>query len=82
MQAPAYFFTDLDESLRPKGSRDPIGLEPIWSQVGRRLVGNLTTVTRSLDNFIVTLVGFAVAANTDSPSNPVEPGSAEFYLRF
>jgi hypothetical protein len=82
MQAPEFFFTDLDESLRPKGSRDPIGLEPIWSQVGRRLVGNLTTVTRSLDNFIVTLVGFAVAANTDTAAKAVEPGSAEFYLRF
>ncbi|WP_442809183.1 hypothetical protein [Trinickia soli] len=82
MQAPEFFFTDLDESRRPKGSRDPLGLEPIWSQVGRRLVGNLTTVTRSLDNFIVTLVGFAVAANAHSPSHAIEAGSAEFYLRF
>ncbi|MFT4508995.1 hypothetical protein [Caballeronia sp. 15711] len=74
--APLFFFTDLDESRRPKGSRDPLGLEPIWSQAGRRLVGNLTTVTRSLDNFVVALVGFAVSAND------AVPGSARFALRF
>ncbi|SAL00143.1 hypothetical protein AWB81_05848 [Caballeronia arationis] len=82
MQTSAFFFTELDESLRPKGSRDPIGLEPVWSQVGRRLVGNLTTVTRSLDNFIVTLVGFAIAAQGGSSKDETEPGSSEFYLRF
>ena len=82
MQTPAFFFTELDESLRPKGSRDPIGLEPVWSQVGRRLVGNLTTVTRSLDNFVVALVGFAIAAQGGSSNNGTEPGGVAFYLRF
>ncbi|EIM99262.1 hypothetical protein WQE_19939 [Paraburkholderia hospita] len=54
----SFFFTLLDDSLRPRGSRDPLGIEHLWSGIGRRLVGNLTTVTRHLDNFIVTLVGF------------------------
>lgn len=54
----SFFFTVLDDSLRPRGSRDPLGAELLWSRVGRRLVGNLTTVTAHLDNFILTLVGF------------------------
>ncbi|WP_250508230.1 MULTISPECIES: hypothetical protein [unclassified Caballeronia] len=83
MHDPVFFFTELDESRRPKGSRDPVGLEPIWSQAGRKLVGNLTTVTRSLDNFILTLLGFAVAARgSGGQTNGVEPDSPLFYLRF
>jgi len=54
----SFFFTLLDDSLRPRGSRDPLGIELLWSGIGRKLVGNLTTVTTHLDNFILTLVGF------------------------
>jgi hypothetical protein len=46
----------LDERARPKGSRDPLGIEAIWSHTGRQLVGNLTTVTGNLENFIVALL--------------------------
>lgn len=59
----SFFFTLLDDSVRPRGSRDPLGIEHLWSGVGRKLVGNLTTVTRHLDNFIVTLVGFHLCLN-------------------
>ncbi len=58
----SFFFTLLDDSLRPRGSRDALGIEHLWSGVGRRLVGNLTTVTTHLDNFILTLVGFHICA--------------------
>lgn len=66
----SFFFTLLDESLRPKGSRDPLGLEHVWSQVGRKLVGNLTTVTSNLDNFIIAIVGFALAAEAKPEESP------------
>jgi hypothetical protein len=46
----------LDDRARPKGSRDPLGAEACWSHLGRRLVGNLTTVTSNLDNFMVALL--------------------------
>ncbi|MFM0703577.1 hypothetical protein [Paraburkholderia sediminicola] len=82
MNAPEFFFTDLDENRRPKGSRDPLGLEQIWSQVGRRMVGNLTTVTRHLDNFIIALTGFAVAAQGPQEREYTDTRSPEFYLRF
>jgi hypothetical protein len=46
----------FDDRSRPKGSRDPLGIEAIWSFLGRKVVGNLTTVTSNLDNFIVALL--------------------------
>lgn len=46
----------LDDRLRPKGSRDPLAIESIWSAVGRKLVGNLTTVTSRAEHFMVALL--------------------------
>lgn len=54
----SFFFTLLDDSARPVGSRDPLGIEYVWSTVGRKLVGNLTTITSHLDNFVLSLLGF------------------------
>ena len=31
------FLTDLDERAQIKGSRDPLGLVPIWSRFGREV---------------------------------------------
>jgi len=47
--------------MRPKGSRDPLGSESVWGYLGRRLVGNLTTVTSNLNNFFVSLLSCAYA---------------------
>lgn len=52
------FLSLLDERARPKGSRDPLGFEVVWTHFGRRLVGNLTTVTSSWRTFAVGLLGF------------------------
>ena len=41
------FLTDLDSRAAIKGSRDPIGVQPIWARLGREVVGNLTTVSTS-----------------------------------
>ena len=46
----------MDDRSRPKGSRDPLGIEAVWSFMGRKVVGNLTTVTSNLDNFMVALL--------------------------
>ena len=56
----------MDERAKPKGSRDPLGVEAIWSHMGRQVVGNLTTITSKLDNFMVALL-CCHHANTDSP---------------
>jgi hypothetical protein len=52
------FLSLLDDRAKPKGSRDPLGFELVWSYFGRKLVGNLTTITSSMDNFAVALLGF------------------------
>jgi len=51
------FLTLLDPRIKPSGSRDPLGFQTIWVQLGRELVGkNLTTITSSIDNFIIALL--------------------------
>lgn len=67
----------LDDRARPKGSRDPLGAEAVWSFMGRKLVGNLTTVTGSLDNFIVALLCCEFANSAVDNANVQER-----YLRF
>ncbi|RKI73518.1 hypothetical protein D7X55_05135 [Corallococcus sp. AB049A] len=64
------FLTQLDSRAAVKGSRDPLGVQPIWSRFGRRVVGNLTTVSNSVTDFTVLLLGYyfaeRVAAETQS----------------
>ena len=48
----------LDDRARPKGTRDPLGFEMVWTHFGRKVIGNLTTITRSWRIFAVGLLGF------------------------
>lgn len=55
------FLTQLDSRAAIKGSRDPLGVQAIWSRLGRRVVGNLTTVSNSVRDFTVLLLGYYFA---------------------
>lgn len=55
------FLTDLDSRAAIKGSRDPLGVQSIWTRLGRHVVGNLTTVSTSVRDFTVTLLGYYFA---------------------
>ena len=55
------FFTELDHRAAIKGSRDPLGIQPIWTRLGRHVVGNVTTVSDSLRDFTVLLIGLYLA---------------------
>ncbi|MEU5563609.1 hypothetical protein [Micromonospora musae] len=68
----ALFLTDLDPRARVKGSRDGLGAQAVWSATGRPLIGNLTTVTDSLQGFTTLLVGLRLAelAASDELDNP------------
>lgn len=57
----APFLTDLDSRMAVKGSRDPLGIQPVWTRMGRRVVGNLTMASSSLRDFTATLLGYWVA---------------------
>lgn len=55
------FLTDVDPRAEVKGSRDPLGIQSIWTRLGRHVVGNLTTVTTSVRDFTTLMLGYYVA---------------------
>ena len=55
MSAPT-FFTALAPDEAIQGSRDPLGLLPIWSRLGRGLIGNVTTVSGDLRGWTTLLI--------------------------
>lgn len=73
-------FSAFDDRARPKGSRDALGAEAAWSHLGRKIVGNLTTVTSNLDNFIVALL-CCHYANQTGPDVQSNEAIQERYLR-
>ncbi len=77
------FISLLDDRARPKGSRDPLGFELVWTCFGRKVVGNLTTITSSLESFAVALLGFhwanEVCANTEEDK---QKAVRETFLRY
>jgi hypothetical protein len=52
------FLTDLDSRAAIKGSRDPLGIQGLWTGLGRHVVGNLTTVSTSVRDFTTLLLGY------------------------
>ncbi|MCA9759811.1 MAG: hypothetical protein KDA27_28700, partial [Candidatus Eisenbacteria bacterium] len=51
------FLTLEDPRAKVQGSRDPLGIGRVWAGFGRRIVGNLTTVTNDVRSFTVHLLG-------------------------
>ena len=74
----------LDDRSKPKGSRDPLGFELVWSTLGRNVIGNLTTITSSLENFTTALLGFYWANELASESEPTARNKQirEYFLRY
>lgn len=70
------FLTLEDPRARVKGSRDPLGVQPIWSSFGRRVVENLTTQTDSCRGFAVLLLGRYFAQEIG------EEDAVDAFLRF
>jgi len=50
------FLTLEDPNAKIKGSRDPLGIQPIWAHFGRRVVTNLTTQSSSVRGFTVLIL--------------------------
>ncbi len=66
------FLTDLDSRAQIKGSRDPLGTQPIWTRFGRHVVGNLTTVSNSVRDFTATILGYYFAQEIAKESPETE----------
>jgi hypothetical protein len=59
------FLTAVDEArLKIRGSRDPLGLVPLWGRFGRRVVTNLTTASTTVRGFTTLLIGYYFAEET------------------
>lgn len=48
-----YFLTEQDPNFRIKGSRDPLGFQPIWQSLGRNVIQYLSTVSGNIKDFQV-----------------------------
>lgn len=70
MSSPTPFLTDLDTRAQVKGSVDPLGAMPIWTRMGRRVVGNLTTVSNSVRDFKTLVVGFGLLEDVRRRNGP------------
>ncbi len=74
------FLTLPDPNAQVKGSRDPLGIQEIWSYFGRKVVGNLTTVSNSVHGFTTTLLGFYFAENIRAQEPKLS--TAEIFLKW
>lgn len=74
------FISIQDPRQRPKGTRDSLGFEQIWTSYGRKIIVGVTTITSSLDNFIVALLGFYLSEEySDSNDSKVK---SYFFMRY
>lgn len=75
------FFTALDPQARIAGSRDPLGVQPIWSHLGRTLVTNLTTVATSVRGFTTLMLGLHFASRLVEEEGHDETERLRFFLK-
>src|SRR5262249_35264320 len=47
------FLTLEDPNAKIKGSRDPLGVQPIWASFARHFISNLITQTNSVRGFTI-----------------------------
>jgi hypothetical protein len=76
------FLTEIDSRAAVKGSRDPLGLVPLWSHFGRHVVGNLTTVTGSVRGFTTTLLGYFFAGEAAEAGGGKTESELGLFLKF
>lgn len=76
------FLTELDSRARIKGSRDPLGLQLIWVHFGRKVVGNLTTVTGSVRGFTTTILGYHFIQKAQERDGGDGASPLDIFLKF
>jgi len=78
----SFFFTEVDPEVALKDSRDLTTVTTIWSHFGRKLVGNLTTVTTSVRGFTTLLLGHHLASRLVDSGEVPAVEYIESFLRF
>jgi hypothetical protein len=75
------FLTLQDPNARIKGSRDPLGVVPIWARFGRRIVGNLTTSSTSVRGFTTLLLARYLAEHLIAEGSAKAEDALDIFLR-
>ena len=78
---PMPFLTLEDPNAKIKGSRDPLGVQTIWSAFGRHAVTNLTTQSTSVRGFTVLLLGRYFAADLVDRGMAAREDALDIFLR-
>jgi hypothetical protein len=76
------FLTQIDPREKVKGSRDPLGFQPLWAGLGRYVVQNLTTVTTSLREFTTLLLGYYFTEEIIENGSHDLAEFSNFFLKF
>ena len=71
-----FFLTEQDPNYRIKGSRDPLGFQPIWQSLGRTVVKYLSTVSGNLKDFQILAYAWYFYGDKDSK------GFLPFFYKF
>lgn len=78
-----FFLTEVDtERANIRGSRDPLGLVPVWGAFGRKVVGNLTTASTTVRGFTTVLLGFHFAERILQRQGDSGTTRLEIFMRF
>ena len=80
-QRPTPFLTLEDPNAKIKGSRDPLGVQPIWAVFGRHVVTNLTTQSSSVRGFTTLLLGRYFAAELVDKGMASREDALDVFLR-
>ena len=80
-QRPTPFLTLEDPNAKIKGSRDPLGVQPIWAAFGRHVVTNLTTQSSSVRGFTTLLLGRYFAAELVDRGMASREDALDVFLR-
>ena len=75
------FLTLEDPNAKIRGSRDPLGVQPVWSAFGRHVVTNLTTVSTSVRGFTTLLLGRYFAADLVDRGMATREDALNIFLR-
>ncbi len=75
------FLTLEDPNAKIQGSRDPLGVQPIWAAFGRHVVTNLTTVSTSVRGFTTLLLGRYFAADLVDRGMATREDALDIFLR-
>ena len=76
------FLTLEDPNAKIKGSRDPLGAQPMWAEFGRHVVVNLTMQTNSLRGFTILLLARYLTERVIEEGRLGRESALDAFLRF